>query len=82
MKISSYIFLLTLLISFVGCSTNDVSDVVDNALVATSGNKPPKFFTFTSPYRSNGYNMQHKDFSFMMPVTKEKDWNKMSGWQL
>jgi len=63
-----------------GCSTHDVSDVVDNALVATSGNKPPKFFAFASPYRANGYIMQHKDFSFMMPETKERDWTKMSGW--
>ena len=63
-----------------GCSTHDVSDVVDNALIATSGNKPPKFFAFASPYRANGYIIQHKDFSFMMPLTKEKDWTKMSGW--
>lgn len=63
-----------------GCSTHDVSDAVDNALVATSGNKPPQFFAFASPYRANGYIMDHKDFSFMMPATKEKDWNKMSGW--
>ncbi len=63
-----------------GCSTHDVSDVVDNALVATSGNKPPKFFAFASPYRANGYIMNHNDFTFMMPLTKEKDWTKMSGW--
>lgn len=63
-----------------GCSTHDVSDVVDNSLVATSGNKPPKFFAFASPSRANGYIMNHKDFTFMMPLTKEKDWSKMSGW--
>ena len=63
-----------------GCSTHDVSDAVDNALVTTSGNKAPKFFVFASPSRANGYIMQHKDFSFMMPLTKEKDWSKMSGW--
>ncbi len=63
-----------------GCSTHDVSDAVDNALVATSGNKPPKFFAFASPSRANGYIMHHKDFMFMMPLTKEKDWIKMDGW--
>ncbi len=74
--------LMTTVIALIlsGCSTHDVSDVVDNALVATSGNKPPKFFAFASPYRANGYIMHHKDFTFMMPLTKEKDWNKMSGW--
>ena len=63
-----------------GCSTHDVSDAVDNTLVATSGNKPPKFFAFASPSRANGYIMHHKDFTFMMPLTKEKDWSKMDGW--
>ena len=63
-----------------GCSTHDVSDAVDNALVTTSRNKSPKFFAFASPYRANGYIINHKDFSFMMPLTKEKDWSEMSGW--
>jgi len=75
-----YSLLALLSIGLLGCSTHDVSDVVDNALVVTSGNKPPKFFAFASLYRANGYIMQHKDFSFMMPETKEKDWRKMSGW--
>ncbi len=63
-----------------GCSTHDVSDAIDDALVATSGNKPPKFFAFASLSRANGYIMDHKDFTFMMPLTKERDWSKMSGW--
>jgi len=64
----------------VGCSTHDVSNAIDNTLVATSGNKPPKFFVFSSPYRANGYIMQHGDFTFMMPLTKGEDWSKMDGW--
>lgn len=81
MKSFLKILMTTLIVLILaGCSTHDVSDVVDNALVATSGNKPPKFFEFASPYRANGYIMDHKDFTFMMPLTKEKDWNKMSGW--
>lgn len=75
--------LLTLLIVS-GCSGDQtehaLSNAIDNALVATSGNKPPQFFAFASPYRANGYVIQHKDYSFTMPLTKAEDWSSMGGW--
>lgn len=73
-----------MLFTLFGCNANTashtLSDTIDSALVATSGNKPPQFFAFASPYRANGYVMQHKDYSFTMPLTKTSDWSKMSGW--
>lgn len=77
---------LTVIIFFIllGCSADKtsrtLSNAIDKALIATSGNKPPQFFAFLSPDRANGYVMQHKDYSFIMPLTKEIDWSKMSGW--
>ena len=73
-----------MLFTLFGCNANTashtLSNAIDSALVATSGNKPPQFFAFASPYRANGYVMQHKDYSFTMPLTKASDWSKMSGW--
>ncbi|GIT98146.1 hypothetical protein [Sulfurovum sp. TSL1] len=73
-----------MLFTLSGCNSNTpshtLSNAIDKALIATSGNKPPQFFAFSSSYRANGYVMQHKDYSFTMPLTKERDWSKMSGW--
>ena len=75
--------LLTLFIVS-GCSGDQaehtLSNAIDRALIASSGNKPLNLFTFASPYRANGYVMQHKDYSFVMPLTKDADWTKMTGW--
>lgn len=83
-EIKITLVLLTLFIVS-GCSGNQaehtLSNAIDNALVATSGNKPPDRFAFASPYRANGYVMQNKDYSFTMPLTKDADWTKMTGWR-
>jgi len=69
---------------FIGCSAKEANKnstiLANNLLVSLSGNQPPQRFVFASPYRANGYVMQHKDYAFTMPLTKEKDWSDMSGW--
>ncbi len=59
-----------------GCSTKDIDDV----LAATSGNKPPQFFKFTSPEKVEKWYFETKDYKAFPPQTYKKDWELMTPW--
>jgi hypothetical protein len=71
---------LSLILSFIGCSTHDVSDNIDNTLAQAARNKPAKFFNFTEPKYVHRWKFRHKDYEALSPFTKDNDWSKMSGW--
>ena len=71
---------LLLILSFIGCSTHDVSNTIDNTLARSAGNKPAKFFHFTEPKYVHRWKFRHKDYEALSPFTKDNDWSKMSGW--
>ncbi len=72
--------LLSLMITFVGCTTNDVTRNVENGMARMAGNKPPKFFHFTAPKYVDRWKFRHKDYEALSPLSKAKDWTKMGGW--
>ncbi len=79
-KIILNLLFLSLMLSFIGCSTHDVSDTIDNTLAQAAGNKPAKFFNFTEPKYVDRWKFKHKDYDALPPRTKANDWSKMSGW--
>ena len=79
-KIILKLLFLSSVFSFIGCSTHDVSDTIDNTLAQAAGNKPAKFFNFTEPKYAHRWKFRHKDYEALSPFTKSKDWKKMGGW--
>jgi len=79
-KIILNLLTLSLILSFIGCSTHDVSNTIDNTLAQAAGNKPAKFFNFTEPKYVHRWKFRHKDYEALSPFTKDNDWSKMSGW--
>lgn len=77
--------LITIWVTLSGCNSNTashaLSDAVDKALVATSGNKPASRFHFTGPEYINRWYFSNKHYKMNPPTTYQKDWVKMNGWQ-
>jgi hypothetical protein len=71
-----YIYSILISLFLLGCSTKDIDDV----LAATSGNKPPQFFKFTSPEKVEKWYFETKDYKALPPQTYQKDWELMSPW--
>jgi len=79
-KIILKLLFLSSIFNFIGCSTHDVSDTIDNTLAHAAGNKPAKFFHFTKSKYAHKWKFRHKDYEALSPFTKSKDWEKMGGW--
>ena len=79
-KIVFKLLFVVFTISFVGCSTNDVTRSVEDGMVSMAGNKPAQFFHFTAPKYANKWKFRHKDYEALSPLTKNEDWTKMGGW--
>ncbi len=75
-----YIILFILSLNFIGCSGRGLENAIENAMISSSGNKPPQSFRVANLQTMKDYVFNTKDFSFSLPSAKESDFTKMGGW--
>lgn len=75
-----YIIVFILSLSFLGCSGRGLENAIENAMISSSGNKPPQSFRVANLQTMRDYVFDTKDFSFSLPSAKESDFTKMGGW--
>lgn len=75
-----YIILFILSLNFIGCSGRGLENAIENAMISSSGNKPPQSFRVANLQTMKDYVFDTKDFSFSLPSAKESDFTKMGGW--
>ena len=75
-----YIVLFILSLNFIGCSGRGLENAIENAMISSSGNKPPLSFRVANLQTMKDYVFNTEDFSFSLPSAKESDFTKMGGW--
>lgn len=75
-----YIIVFILSLSFLGCSARGLENAIENAMISSSGNKPPQSFRVANLQTMRDYVFDTKDFSFSLPSARESDFTKMGGW--
>ena len=75
-----YIVLFILSLNFIGCSGRGLENAIENAMISSSGNKPPQSFRVANLQTMKDYVFNTEDFSFSLPSAKESDFTKMGGW--